>query len=214
MSLIEIEYGSLASSADVNNNFQYLDNKVSGLSDLITTKTASFASNVATLNTNVTSVMNCKDSFLQPGMIIGTFAAVVPKGFLLCDGSEVNVADYPDLYEVIGTTFGSSDSTKFCLPNLCDKTLWGSGSSDVCAELKSKLPNITGQFRLAGTEGSSSVSGAFSAGTKGGSWGTGHDTGASNPLMKFDASKSSQVYSDDVSIVQPPAIVVNFIIKY
>ncbi len=214
MSLIEIEYGSLASSADVNNNFQYLDNKVSGLSDLITTKTASFASNVATLNTNVTAVMGYKNSFFQTGMIIATVATIVPNGFLLCDGREVNVADYPDLFDVIGTTFGSSDSTKFALPDLRDKTLWGVGSSEVGTELKSKLPNITGQFRLSGTEGANSVSGAFSAGSKGGSYGIGHDPAAANPLIKFNASKSCDVYSDNVSIVQPPAIVVNFVIKY
>lgn len=214
MSLKDIEYGSLASSGDMNDNFKYLETEIGGLSDLITTKTASFSSNVATLNATVKDILNYKDSFLQTGMIISTLSAVIPDGFLLCDGTEINVVDYPDLYAVIGTTFGSSDSTKFCLPDLRNKTLWGIGSSTLGATLTSKLPNIKGQFRLAGTEGSSSVSGAFSAGKKGGSWGHGHDNSATNPLMEFDASKYSEVYSDNVSIVQPPAIVVNFIIKY
>lgn len=214
MSLKDIEYGSLASSSDMNNNFRYLETEIGTLSDLITTKTASFSSSVATLNSAVKELLEYKSSFFQTGMIISTVASVVPDGFLLCDGSEVNVVDYPDLFAVIGTTFGSSDSTKFCLPDLRDKTLWGVGSSALGESLTSKLPNIKGQFRLSGTEGANSVSGAFVAGSLGGSRGYGHEGGAVNPLMKLDASRSSEVYSDDVSIVQPPALVVNFIIKY
>lgn len=214
MSLKDIEYGSIASSSDMNNNFRYLEGEIGTLSDLITTKTASFSSNVATLNSSVKEVLGYKDSFFQTGMIISTLSSIVPEGFLLCDGSEVNVVDYPELYEVIGTTFGSSDSTKFCLPDLRDKTLWGTGVSTLGTSLTSKLPNIKGQFRLAGTEGTSAVSGAFTAGSKGGSYGHGHEPSASNPLIMMDASKCSDVYSEDVSIVQPPALVVNFIIKY
>lgn len=50
--------------------------------------------------------------------------------------------------------------------------------------------NITGAFRLQGTEGSSAVSGAFVAGANGGSWGSGHNNSADNPLMDFSASRS------------------------
>lgn len=214
MSLKDIEYGSLASSSDINNNFRYLESEIGGLSDLIVSKSANFSSSVETLNSSVNEVLGYKSSFFQTGMIISTVSSIVPEGFLLCDGSEVEVADYPELYEVIGTTFGSSDSTKFCLPDLRNKTLWGTGSSDLGTTLTSKIPNIKGQFRLNGTEGANSVSGAFTAGAQGGARGYGHEGGAVNPLMKFDAKRSSDVYSDDVSIVQPPALVVNFVIKY
>ena len=53
MSIKEIEYGALASSSELNDNFHYLENEVGKLSDLITSKTASFASNVATLNATI-----------------------------------------------------------------------------------------------------------------------------------------------------------------
>lgn len=214
MSIKEIEYGALASSSELNDNFRYLEEEIGKLSDLITSKTASFASNVATLNSTINEFLSYKQSFVQTGMIITTVENVVPEGFLLCDGSELNVADYQDLFDVIGTMFGSSDSTKFCLPDLRNKTLWGADVAELGSELESKLPNIKGQFRLAGTEGSSSVSGAFEVGSKGGSWGRGHDTGATNPLVRFDASKYSEIYSDDATTVQPPALAVNFIIKY
>ena len=38
------------------------------------------------------------------------------NGWLLCNGQAVSVAEYPDLYNVIGTTFGGGEGT-FNLPN-------------------------------------------------------------------------------------------------
>ena len=42
------------------------------------------------------------------GMITPYAGAVAPKGWLLCDGSEVLIADYPDLFRVIGFTYGGT----------------------------------------------------------------------------------------------------------
>jgi microcystin-dependent protein len=124
------------------------------------------------------------------------------------------VSDFEELYDVIGTTYGSSDSTTFCLPDLVDKTLWGAGLTNFGQTLGPKLPNIKGTFRLAGTEGSSAVSGMFSAGAKGGSRGIGHERGADNPLITLDASTVCNVYTDNFESVQPPAVAIKFIIKY
>lgn len=217
MGLTKIEYGSLASSKILNDNFNFLETEISDLAENLTNKTANFSSQVATLNFNVENLLKFKQTFIQTGMIIPTVIPEVPLGFLLCDGSELNVEDYKDLYDVIGKTYGSSDSTKFCLPDLRDKTLWGNGENELGVYLDSKLPNIKGTFRLAGTEGSSSLTGAFTAGKKGGYRGGGHEPNAYNPLMTFDASlynPEKTVYSDDCTIVQPPALVMKFIIKY
>lgn len=73
------------------------------------------------------------------------------------------------------------------------------GYGAVCPQ---QAPNITGTFRLKGTEGSSDVSGAFRAGANGGSWGRGHDTGANNPLMSFEASLSNASYVDNGAVRQ------------
>lgn len=40
------------------------------------------------------------------------------NGWLLCDGRALDIADYPGLYEVIGTTFGNNGAGTFRLPNL------------------------------------------------------------------------------------------------
>lgn len=53
------------------------------------------------------------------GGILLFAGASVPEGALACDGSSVSRSDYPQLFETIGTTFGSGDgSTTFDLPEL------------------------------------------------------------------------------------------------
>lgn len=44
----------------------------------------------------------------------------VPLGWLVCDGSTVNAEDtrYEKLWALIGTTFGGTGKSDFCLPNL------------------------------------------------------------------------------------------------
>lgn len=52
------------------------------------------------------------------GAIMSFGGSVAPKGWLLCDGSEVSRSDYADLFDVIGTNYGNGDgSTTFNLPN-------------------------------------------------------------------------------------------------
>jgi len=73
-------------------------------------------------------LVNITDSFdteniLFADMPIGTIVPFggtgAPTMFLLCDGSEVAKASYPELYEVIGDVFGTaSDATLFRLPDL------------------------------------------------------------------------------------------------
>ena len=38
-------------------------------------------------------------------------------GWLVCDGRALNIVDFPQLYNVIGTSFGSNSATTFKLPN-------------------------------------------------------------------------------------------------
>ena len=54
MPLINIEYGSLASSEVMNDNFEYLDNRITTVANNITTASSSIYSNIASLNSNFT----------------------------------------------------------------------------------------------------------------------------------------------------------------
>jgi hypothetical protein len=59
----------------------------------------------------------------KPGMIISFGNSTsVPSGFLKCDNHSVSVASYPDLYSVIGTTYGTSGSGTFRTPNMSTST--------------------------------------------------------------------------------------------
>jgi microcystin-dependent protein len=59
------------------------------------------------------------------GLIIQYGSSVVPVGWLACEGQEVAIASYPDLYKAIGTNYGSltngsgaDGNTHFRVPDL------------------------------------------------------------------------------------------------
>lgn len=63
---------------------------------------------------------------------IETFAGVeekIPEGYLLCNGQEVSRTTYKDLFDVIGTTYGSTSGTTFKVPDLRGKFIRGNGST-------------------------------------------------------------------------------------
>jgi microcystin-dependent protein len=63
-----------------------------------------------------------------PGMIImwGGTASNIPLGWLLCDGSLVDVSQYSDLYSAVGNNFGeTASSTQFYLPDLRGRFIRG-----------------------------------------------------------------------------------------
>lgn len=210
MTLTEIEYGSLASSAILNGNFNYLQEKITELSALITSETSSYSSTVATLNKSINGLLDLRESFIPTGTIIISQANEMPSGFLLCDGSELKIEEYQSLYDVIGTTYGQSDSTTFCIPDLKNKTVWGiSSSTKLGAMIEAGLPDIVGHFTASGAYGGS-CDGAFF------NWGSSscnQNYGGSGTGWGFEASRSNPIYGKSMT-VQPPAIVTNFLIKY
>lgn len=64
------------------------------------------------------------------GNIIAFSGHNIPEGYLECDGSSVSRSDYPDLFSVIGTTYGDGDGiTTFNLPNLNGRVALGVSNS-------------------------------------------------------------------------------------
>jgi microcystin-dependent protein len=58
-------------------------------------------------------------SGFPPGTVVAFAASQPPPGWLLCDGSTVSRAQYPQLFSTIGTTYGAGDgSSTFQLPDL------------------------------------------------------------------------------------------------
>lgn len=69
------------------------------------------------------------------GSIIPYGNSVVPETYLLCNGQAVSRTDYPELFAIIGTTFGSGDgSTTFNVPDYRDKFVLGAGGDVALAE--------------------------------------------------------------------------------
>lgn len=163
----------------------------------------------------------------------------VPTGWLLCDGSEYSKAQYPRLAQIIGNTYGGSETT-FKVPNFIGKTFWGGDNNDGIAnqELKSAIPNHyhllstmgnnNGQFTATKNEVTidRAATGTSNVGYRGwnGSNGGGRfhaDTGQFTGVIittvgsqtKSQNNKDYGVYKSNATIVQPPAIRMKFIIK-
>ena len=67
--------------------------------------------------------------FTPTGAVFWLASETIPEGFLLCDGSSVSRTQYPALFAVIGTTFGSDDDETFKLPDLRAAFIRGAGTS-------------------------------------------------------------------------------------
>jgi len=61
---------------------------------------------------------------------IVTFAGIGSPSslWLPCDGASLLRSDYPDLFTVLGTTYGAADSTHFNVPDLRGRAVIGDGS--------------------------------------------------------------------------------------
>lgn len=142
------------------------------------------------------------------GTVLSYAGTIIPRGYLLADGASYKVADYPDLYAVIGNTYGG-DTENFNVPNLVDKFIQGSTTSG--EEKEAGLPNITGTF-YHDPNARLSLSGAFSY--TGGSSINLQNEAATNTsgYVSFDASKSNAIYGNS-NTVQPPALTMVYIIK-
>ena len=68
---------------------------------------------------NLASIRGFKNASIGTIMSWTGTTGDLPKGWLACDGTTYNDADYPALVAIIGYTYGgSSGSSTFVLPNL------------------------------------------------------------------------------------------------
>jgi microcystin-dependent protein len=52
----------------------------------------------------------------------------VPEGWHLCDGTQLEISRYRDLFELIGTTYGGDGQEHFALPDLRGRVPLGAGT--------------------------------------------------------------------------------------
>lgn len=129
---------------------------------------------------------------------------IAPYGWLVEDGSTLQIATYPDLFKTIGTTYGGDGITTFNLPNSIGKYIRGGLADEVGIEVEAGLPNITGRFdaRVLNTDtlGAFQINGGGSSGNGAGS------ANISDAHINFDASRSSDIYGKS-NTVTPPTLV-------
>lgn len=108
------------------------------------------------------------------------------------------------------------DYETFNVPNLTDRTIWGSTIEDTGVYRESGAPNIEGQVDGVGNVGANiyrSPQGSF--GTNVTTHFASNTVGATkdNFILTFNASQSNKIYGSS-TIIQPPSALMRFIIKY
>ena len=73
-----------------------------------------------------------------------------PAGWLLCNGQSVASATYPQLYAVIGSTYGGN-ATNFNVPDLINKAIYGTGSNPATSTVYSLCARTTNVSALSAT---------------------------------------------------------------
>lgn len=138
--------------------------------------------------------------------------STIPAGYLLCDGAAVSRTMYPDLFSVIGTTYGAGDgSTTFNVPDYNAAKRFAQGSAVAGTVKAAGLPNITGEVGPMDDVSKHKITKAFYKGPN-----YNYDAGSASEeggwILGFDASRCSSVYGNS-DTVQPPALTARYIIK-
>lgn len=174
--------------------------------------------------------MTPEDSLLRSkvGAIVAYAGSDEPQGWFKCDGRAVSRTDYAELYEVIGTTFGSGDgSTTFNIPDLRGRVVTGVGTLSgntytLGDDVDAGLPNITGTLY----QRSTNYNVSNITWTGGGALAVSNDTSGStaDPLSQvngaiarkkidLNASNSNSIYGNSTT-VQSNTLALNFLICY
>lgn len=206
MALTRIEYGALASSQVMNNNFEYLDNRISSVSEVVGSNNSAVYSSIASLNNLLTTSV---DKLRPIGQPIIRLDDTILEDEIRLEGAEVSRTTYAELFEKYGILYGSGDgTTTFNLPDFRGRVLWG---ADDFGYISAGLPNITGTITGDSGNSANNISGAFyndwvnAGGYEG--------YGGGKPVIRFNASRSSSIYGNS-STVQPPAVKVRVVTRY
>lgn len=154
---------------------------------------------------------------------ISSGAAVAPEGYLICDGSQVSYADYPDLVSLLWqfTAFAGDGSSYALLPNLHHRFLEGTTSvGEIASYVEAGLPDISGEAlglrSIFANSSTNWTSGALS--TKGDPDGInelnqGTAIGAARRDIIFSAKADNALFGKS-SAVQPAALCLLAIVKF
>ena len=175
--------------------------------------------------------VSTSDSFITipAGTILQGLYTTAPSGFLLCNGQEVAITEFPILYNIIGTLEGcqSENEGMFKVPDLRGRFLEGA-NGNLGKRIEAGLPNIEGEVGyinpiIVGNyrPGIDHTKGCFNKSKNIVSVppaemslpANSADKEGYTGLVVLDANDSSPIYGNS-GTVQPNSICVNYIIKY
>lgn len=199
----EIENGVLA-------NYESLIESINGSRDIDAEQLTKLIDEI------VDKKLNAKTT-IPTGNIISQMGKEAPVGYLICDGTEYNIADYKILADYINEQFGSYNyfggdgTTTFAVPNLTGKFLKGNNSDNIGVYQQAGLPNISGFVGLSlwGYQGN----GAFYSVNEGTGSSAKGTSGATELKTYMNASRSSSIYGKSTTVT-PENLSVLYCIKY
>jgi microcystin-dependent protein len=95
---------------------------------------------------------------VNTGIVVPWGSAVIPSGFLECNGASVSTSTYAALFAVIGYTYGGSGAS-FNLPDLTDRTVVNKSNTKSLAQTGG-ANTVTPTGNISGSTGSTTLSSA------------------------------------------------------
>lgn len=203
--LTRIETGISAATQGVTN----VENKVY-------TERAQTQADVAKARLELTSAMA---ALIPVGSIFPFVGGQAPSGFALCNGQSLDRTQYAELFRLIGTKYGTTNSSNFRVPDLSGRFLVGvgtgyslgdTGGSQTVALTAAQMPihshDVTGKADQAGRAGV----GMYASNVSGGSgWQvlSTTETGSLSGLTTTSAG-SGQAHEN-----RPPYFAIEYIIR-
>ena len=147
---------------------------------------------------------------------VGTITAwstnTAPEGWLICNGGAISRTTYKNLFNVIGTTFGTGDGkSTFNLPHIVNRLPLNTNGY-IGGKADGILPNIFGDVTI-GAANKNQIGGCLALSDTG-STSDPQGSGRTSARLSFDASRSSSVYTPYVTYVLPAWLETRYIIKY
>ena len=94
---------------------------------------------------------------VNTGIVVPWGSAIIPSGFLECNGAAVSRSTYAALFAVVGTTYGSGDgSTTFNVPDLTDRTVVNKSNTKSLAQTGG-ANTVTPTGNISGSTGSTTL---------------------------------------------------------
>lgn len=162
------------------------------------------------------AITTASDNLLSIGDIKTSVRSANHGNWFLCNGQAIDRQVYSELYDIIGTNFGTGDGvTTFNLPDYRGKFLRGLGgdsAANIYTTQAEGLPNITGKINPTWSDQVTPTGeGAFSTDNSMGNRVV-NVYAIANKAFIFDASRSNSIYGNSAHVT-PINQAINYFIK-